>query len=63
MLKFLQERVNKSTKEFDKLGEDERAKAGADGTQSLSQRQGRVRDLTRKLAAKLDKDNQSEGGR
>ncbi|MCA8963310.1 MAG: hypothetical protein H6838_02740 [Planctomycetes bacterium] len=63
MLKFLQERVNKSTKEFDALADAERAKAGAEGTQALSQRQGRVRDLTRKLAAKLDKDNQSEGGR
>lgn len=63
MLKFLQERVNKSTKEFDGLAEAKRAEVGATAAQDLSQRQGRVRDLTRKLAAKLDKDNQSEGGR
>lgn len=60
MLKFLQERVNKSTKDLD--GVDAAAKTGA-AAEDLATRQGRVRDLTRKLAAKLDKDAQSEEGR
>lgn len=63
MLKFLQERVNKSTKTYDGLTEPQRAAAGEGAVDDLTKRQGRVRDLTRKLAAKLEKDNQSEEGR
>jgi hypothetical protein len=61
MIRFLQERVNKATKEYDglpgetKATDDSKAAAGA-----LSGKQGRVRDLTRKLASKLDKDNHAQ---
>ena len=58
MLKFLQERVNKTTKELDQADSAVRSDALL---QQLAERQARVRDLTRKLAAKLDKD--SEAGR
>lgn len=60
MLKFLQERVNKTTKELDQADAAARSEALL---QQLAERQARVRDLTRKLAAKLDKDSQSEAGR
>lgn len=60
MLKFLQERVNKTTKELDQADAATRSEALL---QQLAERQARVRDLTRKLAAKLDKDSQSEAGR
>lgn len=66
MLKFLQERVNKATKEFD--GKPAEAKLAAESkaeTDQLSGKQGRVRDLMRKLAVKLNKENhaEEEGGR
>ncbi len=63
MLKFLQERVNQATKDHDGLDEPKKQAAGAEATDLLAERQGRVRDLTRKLATKLDKDDQTEGGR
>jgi hypothetical protein len=64
MLKYLQERVNKTTKEVDGKPADERAKP-ATATESLavSKKQGRVQDLTRRLAEKLGKENDTEGGR
>lgn len=58
MLRFLQERVNKSTKDFDARPEGERAAAQADST-ALSQKQARVQDLMRRLAEKL---GQEDGG-
>jgi hypothetical protein len=64
MLKYLQERVNKATKAFDAKPEAERAAPAAvaeSGT--LSKKQGRVEDLTRRLAEKLAKENDTEGGR
>ncbi len=64
MLKFLQERVNKSTKEFDKLADE--AKHTAEGgakADLLSGKQGRVQELMRKLAVKLNKENHVEEGR
>jgi hypothetical protein len=64
MIRYLQERVNKRTKEFDglppALRETDDAKAAAG---DLSSKQGRVRDLTRKLAVKLNKENNAEEGR
>lgn len=64
MLKYLQDRVNKATKDFD--GRAAEAKAGdaakADAAQ-LSAKQGRVQELMRKLATKLDKDNDAGEGR
>jgi hypothetical protein len=64
MLKFLQERVNKATKEFDAKPEGERA--GAESlaeSGAISKKQGRVEDLMRRLAEKLGKENDTEGGR
>jgi hypothetical protein len=64
MLKFLQERVNKSTKELDakpaEVREGDVGKAEAD---AVSTKQGRVTDLMRRLAEKLGKENETEGGR
>ena len=64
MLKFLQERVNKSTKEFDKLAaEAKQTTEGAAQAGMLSGKQGRVQELMRKLAVKLNKENHVEEGR
>jgi len=65
MIKFLQERVNKGTKDYEQsVPEAQRttddAKAEAS---SLADRQARVRDLTRKLAVKLNKENDAEDGK
>lgn len=65
MIRFLQERVNKRTKDLDgipaALKETDDAKAEA---AELSSRQGKVQDLTRKLANKLNHENHAgEGGR
>lgn len=65
MIKYLQERVNKLTKEYDEgvpvaMRETPDARGEA---QVLSDRQGRVRDLTRKLAVKLNQENHAEEGR
>jgi hypothetical protein len=64
MLKYLQERVNKATKEFDAKPEADRtAAAGVAESGAVSKKQGRVEDLTRRLAEKLAKENDTEGGR
>ena len=64
MLKFLQERVNKSTKSFDKQPEEQKATAEAQANADLlSGKQGRVQELMRKLATKLNKENHVEEGR
>lgn len=66
MIKFLQEKVNKSTKDYEQgtpqpMRETDDAKADA---AALSRKQAKVRDLTRKLAAKLNQEaNAEEGGR
>ena len=58
MLRFLQERVNKATKEFDGKAADQKvADAGKLETDKLSGKQARVRDLMRKLAVKMGKEN------
>ncbi len=66
MLKFLQERVNKATKDFDARPAEQKVAAESKAeTEQLSGKQGRVRDLMRKLAQKLGKENhaEEEGGR
>jgi hypothetical protein len=65
LIRYLQDKVNKRTIESDKaVAEDARetdeAKAAA---KALSDKQVKVRDLTRKLAAKLNQENQAEEGR
>jgi hypothetical protein len=62
VIKYLQERVNKQTNAFENgvplaLRETDDAKAEA---LDLSEKQNRVRDLTRKLAQKLNKENGAE---
>lgn len=56
MLKFLQERVNVATKELHAQGEAQRLEGGP----ALADRQGRVRDLTRRLADKLAAESAKE---
>ncbi len=60
MLKFLQERVNKKTKQVEALGADDGAKQ-ADYDQ-VSKKQDRVKELMRRLAEKLGKEDEGEGG-
>ena len=61
MLKFLQERVNKATKEFDKKPDEAKHTAQGDAEAGvLSSKQGRVQQLMRKLAVKLNKENHVE---
>jgi hypothetical protein len=64
MLRFLQERVNKATKEFDARPAAQKvADAGKAASDQLSTKQGRVQDLMRRLAVKLGKENDAEEGR
>ena len=64
MLRFLQERVNKATKNIDALAPEQKAN---DATKAeygqLSTKQARVRDLMRRLAVKLGKENDAEENR
>jgi len=64
MLRFLQDRVNKATKSIDAMPEEQRS---GDATKAeygkLSDKQARVRDLMRRLAVKLGKENDAEEGR
>jgi hypothetical protein len=65
VLKFLQERVNKRTKEYDQgtpvaLRETDEAR---DEAAQLSTKQARVRELTRKLANKLNQESNEGGGK
>lgn len=60
----LQERVNKSTKEYDaRPAEAKAGDAAKTDAEKLSSKQGRVQELMRKLAIKQNKENESEGGR
>jgi hypothetical protein len=64
MLRFLQERVNKSTKEFEgKAADAKTSETGQAESDQLSTKQGRVRDLMRRLAVKMGKENHTEEGR
>ena len=64
MLRYLQERVNKSTKAFDGLAPDAKTGEGAKAeTDVLAKKQGRVQDLMRRLADKLGKENETGDGR
>ncbi len=61
MLKFLQERVNKKTKQVDAQAV-ESAAAEAD-YERVAKKQARVKELMRRLAEKLGKEDEGEGGR
>lgn len=64
VLRILQDRINKATKEFD--GHEAEQKASAAGraeTDRLADKQARVRDLMRRLAVKLGKENDAVEGR
>lgn len=64
MLRFLQDRVNKSTKEFDnKPAEVRTTEPALAESGTIAKKQGRVQDLMRRLAEKLGKENDTEGGR
>lgn len=61
MLRFLQERVNKKTKAADAAAQ---ANPVAETEyQKISEKQARVKELMRRLAEKLGKENGVEGGR
>ena len=64
MIKFLQERVNKSTKDYEgmpaAMRDTDDAKSDA---KELSKKQSRVEGLTRKLASKLNHENDVEEGK
>jgi hypothetical protein len=66
MIKYLQERVNKRTKEYEN-SVPEALRATEDATaeaQDLAKKQVRIRDLTRKLGDKLNQENHgAEGGK
>lgn len=64
LLRYMQERVNKATKEFDARPEEQKlAEAGKASSQQLSGKQDRVHDLMRRLAEKLAKESETEEGR
>jgi hypothetical protein len=58
MLKFLQERVNKKTKDLDALKGDE--KPTQEDYDKVSKKQGRVKELMRRLAEKLGKEDEGD---
>lgn len=58
MLKFLQERVNKKTKVLDALKGDE--KPAQEEYDKVSAKQGRVKELMRRLAEKLGKEDEGD---
>ncbi|MCR9244408.1 MAG: hypothetical protein NXI31_05210 [bacterium] len=61
MLKFLQERVNKATKAFDEQPKEAKhTAAGGQKADQIAGKQGRVQQLMRKLAVKLNKENHAE---
>lgn len=62
MLRFLQDRVNKTTKDFDAQPATARAEQRAD-SDALAQKQARVQDLMRRLAAKLGNEQAPEDGK
>ena len=64
LLRYLQERVNKSTKEFEgRVAEAKQSDAGSADAKQLSGKQEKVESLMRRLADKLAKENETEEGR
>ena len=61
MLRLLQERVNKTTKKIDGLSGEQ--KADRSDYDKVSEKQARVKELMRRLAEKLGKENDTEEGR
>jgi len=60
MLKFLQERVNKQTKQVEALGAEDQAQPA--DYDRVAEKQGRVKELMRRLAEKLGKGDEGRGG-
>lgn len=60
MLRFLQERVNKQTKKIEEAPAEQKGQPDFD---NVSKKQDRVKDLMRRLAVKLGKENDVEEGR
>lgn len=60
MLRFLQERVNKKTKALDAEAEESQVEEGE--YNKVSKKQARVKELMRRLAEKLGKENGVGGG-
>jgi len=60
MLRFLQERVNKSTKATE--AEAAKTPVAQSDYDKVSEKQARVKELMRRLAEKLGKENGVEGG-
>lgn len=58
MLKFLQERVNKKTKNLEALGGED--KPTQEEFDKVSKKQGRVKELMRRLAEKLGKEDEGD---
>ena len=61
MLKFLQERVNKQTKQIEARGAASEAQQGV--YDQVSRKQSRVKSLMRRLAEKLGKEDEGEEGK
>ena len=61
MLKFLQERVNKETKQVEALGAASKAQQG--DYDQVSRKQSRVKSLMRRLAEKLGEQDAGEEGK
>ena len=61
MLKFLQERVNRQTKQVEALGAAAKAQQG--DYDRVSRKQARVKSLMRRLAEKLGKEDEGEEGK
>ena len=58
MLRYLQERVNKTTKEFDGRAPEAKNTAESD---AMSKKQARVQELMRRLAEKMAKEESGDG--
>ncbi len=63
MIKFLQERINAGTKDYEANVTDRATDEARSAATELSDKQARVRDLTRKLAQKLNQEGDGEEGR
>ena len=64
LLRYLQERVNKSTKEYEgRAAEQKQTELGSADAKHLSGKQEKVELLMRRLADKLAKESETEDGR
>lgn len=64
LLRYLQERVNKTTKEYEGRAADQKQTEGGNAdAKQLSGKQEKIELLMRRLADKLAKENETEDGR